>query len=83
MIDKYYGRNEEFDDNPKGRSHDENPTITTITPLSCTYQRGPRQEFAASKRQGTLPATSTPRLERESIHLEAKLMKENEGFGLQ
>ena len=51
------------DDNTKGHSHDEDTTKTSITPLTCTYQRGSRQVFAASKRQGTLSSTSAQRLD--------------------
>ena len=50
MTDDTNNEDEEVDGNNKDHSHDKDTNKTTSTPLSLTYQRGPRLLFAASKR---------------------------------
>lgn len=59
-----HSKDEEVDDNTKGHSHDENTTKTTITPLSYTHKRGSLHVFSASKGQGTMPSTSTQKIDK-------------------
>ena len=51
-----------------GESHDGNHNEVTqminIKPFPLTYQRGSRHVFAASKRQGAMPSTSTKQLDK-------------------
>ena len=74
---------DDMEENENDLSQSKETNETNITPPAYIYQRGLRQVFATSKRQGTLPATSNPRLESTYVHLEAKLKKENENLELQ
>ena len=64
MTDDTNDENEECDDSSKDHNHDQETNKTTITPLSLTYQRGPRLVFVASKRQGTMSSTSAQPLDK-------------------
>jgi len=64
MTDGDYSESEGVGDNTKGHSQYEDTPKNIITPFPCTYQRGSRHVFAASKRQETLSPTSTPGLDK-------------------
>ena len=70
VIDRDHSKDKGTNDNTKGHNQDKDTTKSIITPLTCTYHKGTRQVFFASKRKGALPFASTPKLDKGKENME-------------
>ena len=70
MVDGEHRKDKGVDDNTKGHSQDKDTTKTIITPLTCTYHRGTRDVFAASKRQRAISSPTIKPLDKGKENME-------------